>query len=174
MMLEESRPQKNCCDCGINFYPITWNHKRCSGCGSVAAEIHQRAAIRRWKAKARVSGWCPRCEKRTGKRGMCDSCKEYVRAWKKRNAARICGYRSDRGKEPSRNGPLRSSLLLRQGGVCVGCGTSDGPWHLDHILPVCRGGETVIENLQVLCATCNLRKGGKLQNLGVSVAIGAS
>ncbi len=30
--------------------------------------------------------------------------------------------------------------------------------HIDHIKPWSKGGETVLENLQTLCATCNLGK----------------
>ena len=30
--------------------------------------------------------------------------------------------------------------------------------HVDHIKPWSKGGETVLENLQTLCATCNLGK----------------
>lgn len=31
--------------------------------------------------------------------------------------------------------------------------------HCDHIVPLARGGKTVLENLQTLCAKCNLKKG---------------
>lgn len=48
--------------------------------------------------------------------------------------------------------------------VCQKCGrtfkTRRG-LHLDHIIPWKRGGKTTIGNLQVLCASCNLRKGAK-------------
>ncbi len=30
--------------------------------------------------------------------------------------------------------------------------------HIDHIVPVSKGGKTVPSNLQVLCAKCNLGK----------------
>ncbi len=33
--------------------------------------------------------------------------------------------------------------------------------HIDHVVPVSRGGLTEPENLQTLCAPCNLRKGNR-------------
>ena len=34
--------------------------------------------------------------------------------------------------------------------------------HIDHIVPVAKGGKTVPSNLQVLCSKCNSSKGAKL------------
>ena len=56
-----------------------------------------------------------------------------------------------------------SVLLNKQGGKCVTCGkaitTQDS--EVDHIHPHSRGGETDIENAQVLCIKCNRSKGAK-------------
>lgn len=42
---------------------------------------------------------------------------------------------------------------------CAECG---GPGeHVDHIVPIARGGRHAIGNLQMLCARCNLSKGKK-------------
>ena len=57
---------------------------------------------------------------------------------------------------------LRYQVLKRDGFRCVQCGVSaaDGAkLHVDHIVPVSRGGKTVMSNLQTLCETCNLGKG---------------
>jgi len=35
------------------------------------------------------------------------------------------------------------------------------PFHIDHIIPLSKGGENTKENLQVICRTCNLKKGAK-------------
>jgi len=56
---------------------------------------------------------------------------------------------------------LKVQVLMRDGNTCRLCGitiTGDNI-HFDHIKPWSKGGETVLENLQVLCATHNLAKG---------------
>jgi len=46
-----------------------------------------------------------------------------------------------------------------------------GRYHIDHIMPLARGGSLDSRNLQITCAPCNLRKGAKdpikfMQELG--------
>ncbi len=59
---------------------------------------------------------------------------------------------------------LRFRILMRDGFRCRKCGSSplNSPGielHVDHILPWTKGGETVPDNLETKCATCNLGKG---------------
>lgn len=59
---------------------------------------------------------------------------------------------------------LRKRIMERDCYTCQNCGKymPDGNGiHIDHIVPVSKGGKTVESNLQVLCARCNLRKGCK-------------
>jgi len=56
---------------------------------------------------------------------------------------------------------LRMTILRRDGSRCQMCGASaaDGTTlHIDHIIPVSLDGRTVAENLQTLCAACNMGK----------------
>lgn len=54
-------------------------------------------------------------------------------------------------------------ILSNQNNKCTACSiTLDDTKHLDHIMPVCKGGTNDPENLQWLCQTCNNMKGGKL------------
>jgi hypothetical protein len=61
---------------------------------------------------------------------------------------------------------LRVDVLRRDGYRCQMCGASrnDGvQLHVDHIVPVSRGGRTLPENLQTLCQDCNLGKGNRFE-----------
>mgnify|MGYP001380134702 CR=1 FL=1 len=56
---------------------------------------------------------------------------------------------------------LKVQVLMRDGNKCRLCGitlTGDSI-HFDHIKPWSKGGETILENLQILCDTHNLAKG---------------
>ncbi|MGY3128567.1 5-methylcytosine-specific restriction endonuclease McrA [Agrococcus sp. UYP33] len=59
------------------------------------------------------------------------------------------------------NSRMRMDILRRDQFRCRMCGASaseGATLHVDHKLPVSRGGLTVPENLQALCQTCNLGK----------------
>jgi 5-methylcytosine-specific restriction endonuclease McrA len=57
-------------------------------------------------------------------------------------------------------------LLESQKHCCAICGgwlisDPNDPWHIDHIVPVSKGGKHVRENLQITHSMCNLKKGNK-------------
>lgn len=65
---------------------------------------------------------------------------------------------------------VRKSLkeaIFQRDRVCQHCGT-DKSLQIDHIVPRIAGGESVAENLQVLCRSCNVKKGIKPDALRAS------
>ena len=56
---------------------------------------------------------------------------------------------------------LRVALLLRSGGRCWYCGTflTLATMTADHLVPVQRGGQAVLDNLVAACRACNTAKG---------------
>jgi hypothetical protein len=55
---------------------------------------------------------------------------------------------------------VRDYLLERDGWSCQMCGVRQGPFEIDHIVPVARGGQNVPDNLRVLCRTGGNRRKG--------------
>ena len=60
---------------------------------------------------------------------------------------------------------LRKLVIRRSENRCEYCQLSqkgqEATFHVDHIIPLASGGETVAENLALACVSCSLRKGAK-------------
>jgi len=53
---------------------------------------------------------------------------------------------------------VKVAVYARDKGRCVKCGSNKN-LHYDHILPFSKGGSsTTVDNIQLLCAKCNLQK----------------
>ena len=60
---------------------------------------------------------------------------------------------------------LRDEIALRDNYTCQICGKymPDGVGlHIDHIIPISKGGKSIPSNLQVLCSKCNGKKSKKI------------
>jgi 5-methylcytosine-specific restriction endonuclease McrA len=58
----------------------------------------------------------------------------------------------------------RDQVIDRDGRTCYLCGRdnlNDGDIHIDHVVPLCRGGTHTLANVRVACAPCNIRKGAR-------------
>lgn len=53
---------------------------------------------------------------------------------------------------------LRGLAFARDGECCAYCGTTEGPFEVDHIIPRAKGGENTVENVTVACRRCNRSK----------------
>jgi len=60
---------------------------------------------------------------------------------------------------------LRRLVIQRAAGRCEYCGLSqegqEATFHIDHVIPVAAGGQTVAENLALACVSCSLRKAAR-------------
>lgn len=60
---------------------------------------------------------------------------------------------------------LRKIVIRRAGNICEYCHLSqkgqEATFHIDHIIPMASGGETIAENLALACVSCSLRKSAK-------------
>ena len=111
-----------------------------------------------------------------------DKCKDRVKAYSASNpekvrAARVAYFSADperkrlknqnrRAKSRLNGGQLSKGLVKKltglQQGKCACCNDPLGTaFHMDHILPIALGGPNIDSNIQLLCPTCNLRKGSK-------------
>jgi hypothetical protein len=83
-----------------------------------------------------------------------------VRLWKRQLV--IYQEQKTHGAVPEH---VKVAVRQRDKGRCVQCGSdADGGKYLeyDHIIPRSKGGPNTVENIQLLCRMCNLRKGDRI------------
>ena len=86
------------------------------------------------------------------------------KAWRDRNPeSRRASKQNRRARERSAKGRITKldviALMHLQRGKCANCHTplADG-YHVDHVMPLAKGGSNERHNLQLLCPFCNLSK----------------
>jgi 5-methylcytosine-specific restriction endonuclease McrA len=91
--------------------------------------------------------------------------REYLKNWREENKSLCQKYHRNRRARVLGNGGVSSQdigdrLLKLQKGKCASCRIflKNKKPHLDHIIPLARGGNGDDKNLQLLCAKCNLQK----------------
>jgi len=96
----------------------------------------------------------------------------YLRRWRANNAEHMREWERNRyhnnmdvnlkKKERARQkrfGDVNiNEIFERDGNICCYCKDTKGPFHIDHMIPLSRGGLNALDNLTVACKTCNLRK----------------
>lgn len=96
--------------------------------------------------------------------------KEYIRerqkAWSKRTGKNRLYSSKRRARERNAGGKLSKDLVPRlmqlQKGKCRACGKPLGEdYHIDHIMPLAKGGPNVDSNCQLLHSRCNISKGAR-------------
>ena len=111
-----------------------------------------------------------------------EECIEYQKKYRAYNKERIRDYwkmyrATEQGKTVKRNSNHKRRTLTKNGDVtvqqlkelyltaknCYWCNTklNKNNTHLDHLMPLSKGGEHTLSNLVISCPTCNLQKNAK-------------
>lgn len=94
----------------------------------------------------------------------------FMSKWRGLNQDKSSGYRANRRAlklNQLDENVSRNIVFDRDKGVCYLCGTRVDPinWHLDHKVPLSRGGRHSYANTGVTHPRCNLSKGAKLNKI---------
>lgn len=95
----------------------------------------------------------------------------YYRANRQAAFDRAAAYRA-RKLNATAGEVRRAEVWERDLGICYLCMGKADPdnWHLDHVIPLSRGGSHSLDNVAVTHPACNLRKGAKLPvEMGIDV-----
>ena len=71
---------------------------------------------------------------------------------------RHIGSCTERKERRSLSIHVRRVVIERDGERCRYCGSADGPFEFDHVLPWSRGGGDTVENIVRACLPCNRAK----------------
>jgi hypothetical protein len=118
----------------------------------------------------KLLAWLARGRERATERQRANVCGLGLTAWSNRRAGimgalKVLIENSEprvRAGRPPISKARRQAILARDGAVCRYCGDTEGPFHVDHIKPLARGGSNRDQNLGVACAACNFAKAAKL------------
>lgn len=94
-----------------------------------------------------------------------------IRAWEMANPEKMKACRQNtRAKRKLATGSHTGEDIKRiyesQRGICINCKikipkSGKHRYHVDHIVPLAKGGTNNADNLQILCRSCNCSKGAK-------------
>ena len=108
---------------------------------------------------AQIADWCQRNPDKSRAQKM---------RWKKLNYDKYLQVKRDgerRRKYSLKSGKINvedwKNMLDECGGACLHCGSTQDITQ-DHIIPLSKGGQNVIENIQPLCRSCNSKKHDKI------------
>lgn len=148
---EWDRSARACLQCGLSYEPTReWQKTCCYECGY----FYQNSK----KPKSQNTGKCVRCsksleDKKSHAIYCSKTCKSMDHNFKHRSKTRTTST------------ARRASIYKRDGGRCYLCQKEldAKSFHLDHLIPVSRGGSNEPNNLAVACPSCNKSRGNRIE-----------
>ena len=157
--------EKPCADCGITIIPGSGHQSRCKECQHIERKKQRKDFRLKYpeKTKAQIRDW----KKRNP---------DYYYKWKSKNPE--LAKRLQKISHANWRARLRAAgtitmetirqvykqNLLKYGDLtCYLCGEKidAGKEHMDHKLPLSRGGKNELSNLEIACSFCNQSKNSK-------------
>jgi 5-methylcytosine-specific restriction endonuclease McrA len=95
-----------------------------------------------------------------------DRYREYSVAYNRENLGRLAAIARNRRARQRQNGGTHTvdevrQILKEQRSHCAYCRSKVGEYHVDHIVPLAKGGGNDRRNLQILCVACNKHKAAR-------------
>ena len=156
---------KTCIKCGGFDWSPRGDCKSCKKDFDAARYLKHKETI---KAKTAAWGKANPEGRRVRRAVFREENREKVRAygiqWKKANRSNVRNHAQNRRALKANSlGKLSAGLTQKlfrlQKGKCPCCQITLGDsYHMDHNIPLARGGANADANMQLLCATCNLQK----------------
>ncbi|MFV0135239.1 RNA-guided endonuclease IscB [Streptomyces sp. HMX87] len=138
----------------------------------IRARMRQRAGYRRRRRSANRRYRAPRSLNRTRPAGWLPPALRHRVDTVVSMADRLCryapvaeihvervGFRASSEERPLAGTNVRAHLQATWDDACAYCGTTQGPWNIEHLVPRCRGGSDRLSNLVLACVSCNRAKG---------------
>ena len=152
-----------CAICGTEVDRKRWKHAFCSQACFIERR-RQRAMEKHWRDNPKPEGRiCPTCgdalpiSKRANAAYCSTACEQAAH-----NATRKASWKTGERQERV----SRAYIIARDSGRCHLCRKKCSPAeiHLDHLIPLSRGGTHEAANVRVACAACNLSKRADARN----------
>jgi 5-methylcytosine-specific restriction endonuclease McrA len=161
---------------------------RCKGCDRAYARINRariaeqqrgyrqenrerKAAYDRARREADPDYNVRKCREYSAREGVAERTRQRVSEWQRNNPDKVRARnvrrraRKRKAEHVPYSGDDLRALYASQGGVCAYCPVPlVGGYHVDHIVPLDRGGADRLDNLALACAPCNLSKGNKTRD----------
>lgn len=108
-----------------------------------------------------------------GDRHLCSDCIEaLIVCWIECDLTSLHCYRiaialeKRRRRRPSLSQKIRQEVFRKYRAKCPRCGEQDVKMlAVDHVIPVSKGGTDNLNNLRILCKSCNSKKGNKIEGI---------